>query len=93
MHENGMQLLCLLYGEVPINGTLIDVQRRMCSGYALRLLLLRSPATSLGLTILGESFACVTDFNPTIEVVLFRLRGWWCVMDALWFACIHPSRA
>ena len=40
------------------------------------LLLLRSPAISLGFTILGEIFAYVTVFNPTIEVVTFRLRGW-----------------
>ena len=45
------------------------------------LFLQRSPATSLGLTILGENFAYVTAFfffffNPTIMVVTFRLRGW-----------------
>ena len=40
------------------------------------LLLLRSPAMSQGFTILGESFAYVAIFNPTIEVVTFRLRGW-----------------
>ena len=38
----------------------------------LTLLLLCSPAISLGFTILGENFACVT----TIEVVTFRLREW-----------------
>ena len=44
----------------------------------LLLLLLRSPAISLGFTILDEMFACVTFFffNPTIEVVTFCLRGW-----------------
>ena len=42
----------------------------------LLLLLLRSPAISLGFTIWGEIFAYVTVFNPTIEVVTFRLRGW-----------------
>ena len=31
---------------------------------------------SLGLTILGETFAYVTIFDPTIEVVTFHLRGW-----------------
>ena len=35
-----------------------------------------SPAISLGFTILGEIFAYETVFNPTIEVVIFRLRGW-----------------
>ena len=40
-------------------------------------LLLRSPAFSLGFTILGEISAYV---NPTIEVVTFRLRGW-CMLD------------
>ena len=40
------------------------------------LLLLHSPAISLEFTILGEIFAYVTVFNPTIEVVTFRLRGW-----------------
>ena len=42
------------------------------------LLLLRPPAISLGFTILDEIFAYVTGFfffNPTIEVVIFRLRG------------------
>ena len=29
----------------------------------------------LGFTILGEIFACVTIFNPTIEVVTFHIRG------------------
>ena len=47
--------------------------------YSLLLLLLRSPAIALGFTILGEIFACVTIFNPTIKVVTFRLRGW-CVL-------------
>ena len=40
---------------------------------------LRSPAISLGFTTLGEIFAYVTVFNPTIKVVTFRLRGW-CVL-------------
>ena len=40
-----------------------------------KLLLLRSSATSLGFTIWGEIFAYVAIFNPTIEVVTFRLRG------------------
>ena len=44
------------------------------------LLLLRSPAISLGFTIFGRNF-CVCDrfFNPTVKVVTFRLRGW-CVL-------------
>ena len=46
-----------------------------CTEQAL-LLLLPSPATPLGGTILGESCAYVTVFNPTIEVATFRLRGW-----------------
>ena len=50
-----------------------------CLLYSLILfLLLRSQARSLGFAILGEIFAYVTVvfFNPTIEVVTFRLRGW-----------------
>ena len=39
-------------------------------------LLLLSPAMSLEFTILDDIFAYVTVFNPTIEVVTFRLRGW-----------------
>ena len=35
-----------------------------------------SQAISLVFTILGEIFAYVTAFNPTIEVFTFRLRGW-----------------
>ena len=43
----------------------------------LLLVLLRSPARSLGFTILGEIFAYVTVFFIlTIEVVTFRLREW-----------------
>ena len=45
------------------------------------LLLLRSPVVSLGFTILGEIFAYVTVFNPTIEEVTFRLHGW-CMLGA-----------
>ena len=48
-----------------------------------------SPPRSLGFPILGESFAYVTGvflfvlfFNPTIEVVTFRLRGW-CMLRVL----------
>ena len=37
------------------------------------LLLLRSPAFSLGFTTLGEIFAYVTVFNPTIEVITLCL--------------------
>ena len=42
------------------------------------LLLLRSPAITLGFTMLGEIFAYVTIFffHPTMEVVTFRLCGW-----------------
>ena len=41
------------------------------------LLLLRSPAIFLGFTNLGEIFAYMTFFfNPIIEVVTFRLRGY-----------------
>ena len=32
-----------------------------------------------GSPLLGEIFAYVTVFNPTIKVVTFRLRGW-CVL-------------
>ena len=39
-------------------------------------LLLRSPARSLGFTILREIFAYVTIFSPTIEVVTCCLHGW-----------------
>ena len=39
------------------------------------LLLLRSPAISLGITSLGEIFAYVTILNPTIEVLTFRPHG------------------
>ena len=40
------------------------------------LVLLRSPAVTLGFTIPGEIFWYVTIFDPTIEVVTFRLREW-----------------
>ena len=47
------------------------------------LLLPRSPATSLGFTILGEILAYMTVFcvfffffYPTIEIVTFHVRGW-----------------
>ena len=35
-----------------------------------------SPALSLGFTILGEIFVRVTVFDPAVEDVTFRLRGW-----------------
>ena len=35
-----------------------------------------SSAVSLGFTIFGEIVEHVTIFNPTIELVTFRLRGW-----------------
>ena len=45
-------------------------------------LLLPSPAISLGFTIWGEILAYVSVFNPTMEVVTFRLMN-----DACW-ACL-----
>ena len=39
----------------------------------------------------GEIFAYVTSFNPTIEVITFRLRGW-CMLGVLFVAGTHPSR-
>ena len=63
----------------------------------------RSPAISLGFTILGDIFAYVTVlffFNPTIKVVTFRFRGW-CVLGVFLLPAftrththtgIHPSR-
>ena len=50
------------------------------------LLLLRSPGISLGFrfTSLGEILAYVTVFNPTIEVVTFRLRGWCMLGVCVW---------
>ena len=68
---------------------------------ALSIFLLCSPAVSLGFTHLREIFffffffAYVTVFNPTIEVVTFRLRGLFilgvfCVF--LVVAGIHPPR-
>ena len=39
-----------------------------------------------GSPLLGEIFAYVTVFNPTIKVVTFRLRGW-CVLGV--FCCRH----
>ena len=44
------------------------------------LLLLHFPAMSLGFTILGEIFAYVAIFNPTIGVVTVRLCEW-CMLD------------
>ena len=41
------------------------------------LLLVRSQLYHWGPPILGEIFAHVTFFDPTIEVVTFRLRGWY----------------
>ena len=55
------------------------------------LLLLRSPAISLRFTILGEIFAYVTVFNPTIEVVTFRLCGWCMLGVILLLAFTHPG--
>ena len=51
----------------------------------------RFPAISLGFTVLGEIFAYVTVFIPTIEVVTFRLRGL-CMLGAFSVTGIHPSR-
>ena len=53
--------------------TLLNVTAHSMSCFIL--LLLPSPATSLGFTIFGEIFAYVTIFNPTIEVVTFCLHG------------------
>ena len=58
---------------------------------SLLLVVLCSPAISHGFTILGEVFAYVTVFRPTIEVVTFGLRGW-CVLDMFFVAGIYPSR-
>ena len=51
------------------------------------ILLLRSRARSLGFTILGEIFAYVTIFNPSIEVVTFRLRGW-CMLGVFFLPAV-----
>ena len=48
-------------------------------------------AVSLAFAILGEMFAYVTVFDPTIEVVTFRLRGW-CMLGVFFVAGTHPSR-
>ena len=48
------------------------------------------PAMSLGFCTLGEMFAHVTCFNPTIEIVTFRLCGW-CFLGAF-VASIYPSK-
>ena len=55
------------------------------------LLLLRSAAISLGLTILGGNFAYLLFFqkNPTIEVVIFNLRGWCMLGVCLLLAFTH----
>ena len=45
----------------------------------------------LSLTSFGEILAYVTVFNPTIEVVTFRLRGL-CMLGVFFVAGIHPSR-
>ena len=55
------------------------------------ILLLRSPAISLGFTIMGAIFVYVTVFNPTVEVVTFRLRGW-CMLGVFFVAGIPLSR-
>ena len=54
-------------------------------------LLLRSPATSPGFTILGEIFAYVTAFffHPTMEVVTFHLHEW-CIHGVFLF-CFLPA--
>ena len=44
-----------------------------------------------GFTILGEIFAYVTVFNPTIEVVTFRLREWCMLGVFLLPALIRPG--
>ena len=64
------------------------VQRKTSSAF---------PARSLGFTSFCEIFVNVTAFviffNPTIEVVIFRLRGW-CMLDVLFsffFLCCRHS--
>ena len=50
---------------------------RVCVCVYMCVLLLCSPAISVGFSILDEVFAYVTAFfNPTIEVVTFHLHGW-----------------
>ena len=44
-----------------------------------------------GSPLLGEIFAYVSVFNPTIKVVTFRLCGW-CVLGVFFVAGIYPSR-
>ena len=53
------------------------------------LLLLRSPARSLGFTILGEICAYVTIFYPTIEAVTFFLREW-CMLGVFLLPAFTP---
>ena len=60
--------------------------------FTLLLLLLRSPAISLGFTIFGWDFCvCGRFFNPTIKVVTFRLRGWCLVGAFLLLAFTRPG--
>ena len=73
----------------PLSPLLPPIQRHVYMSWSttkacgdLLLLLLRSPAKSLDLAILVRIFAYVTVFNPTIEVVTFRLRGW-CMLGVL----------
>ena len=56
----------------------------ICLGFTI-LLLLRSQ-----LDLWGSPFVYLTVFNPTIEVVTFRLRGW--CMLGVFVDGIHPSR-
>ena len=71
-----------------------DISPNVLSSFASR-----SPAMSLGFTILCEIFASVTVFNPTTQVVTFRLRRSvvFCCCCCCWFfvfffAGIHSSR-
>ena len=64
-----------------------EQERNYCSLYrtgelVVLLLLLSSPAISMGFTILDEIFAYVTVFNAINKVVTFRLRGW-CMLGVI----------
>ena len=79
--KTSSKTLCMLLGHQAIHFVCCQTSSNtlfMLLGHQATLkLLLRFPALSLGFTIWGEIF-CVRDrlFNPTIEVVAFRLRGW-----------------
>ena len=51
------------------------------------------PAISLGFTIFWGRFLCMWRFfNPSIQVVTVRLRGW-CMLGVFSVTDIHPSRS